>query len=59
MNILRNFEAVFLIAAAVGLAASYATASARPVEMVVSPAPQITADNLLVVVISAPRLPAQ
>lgn len=52
----RNFEAVFLIAAAVGLATSYATAGGRPVEMVMSSEPVIDVNHVLIVHVTAPRL---
>ena len=56
MNIRKNFEAIFLSAAALGLAASYATAAARPVD-VVQPESAIMVDSTVhVVVVKAPRL---
>ena len=56
MNIRKNFEAIFLSAAALGLAASYATAAARPSELV-KPEVGILVDSTVhVVVVKAPRL---
>ena len=42
MNIRKNFEAIFLTAAALGLVASYATAAGRPVEVVQPATPPST-----------------
>ena len=56
MNIRKNFEAVFLAAAALGLAASYATAAARPVEVVKAPTAILVDTTMHVVVVKAPRL---
>jgi len=56
MNIRKNFEAVFLAAAALGLAASYATAGARPVEVVQPPSAILVDSTVHVVVVKAPRL---
>ena len=56
MNIRKNFEAIFLSAAALGLAASYASAAARPVD-VVKAEPAVLVDSTVhVVVVKAPRL---
>ena len=56
MNIRKNFEALFLSAAALGLVASYATAASRPVE-IVEPAAAVLIDSTIhVVVVKAPRL---
>ena len=56
MNIRKNFEAIFLTAAALGLAASYATAAARPVEIVKAPTAILVDSTVHVVVVKAPRL---
>lgn len=56
MNIRKNFEALFLSAAAMGLVASYAMAAERPVEIAASAAPAIEMSKVHVVVVSAPRL---
>lgn len=56
MNIRKNFEAVFLTAAALGLVASYATANARPVEVVQPASATLVDSNVHVVVVKAPRL---
>ena len=56
MNIRKNFEAVFLTAAALGLVASYATAASRPVEIVEQPAAVLIDSTVHVVVVKAPRL---
>ena len=56
MNIRKNFEAIFLAAAAMGLVASYATAGARPVEVVESPSATLIDSTVHVVVVKAPRL---
>lgn len=58
MNIRKNFEALFLAAAALGLAASFATANARPVEILKSDAPELSEMAVQTIVISAPRLTA-
>ena len=58
MNIRKNFEALFLAAAALGLVASFATANERPVEILASNAPDIASMNVQTIVISAPRLSA-
>ncbi|MFC0252560.1 hypothetical protein [Massilia consociata] len=55
MNIRKNFEAIFLAATALGLVASYATAAARPVQ-VVEPAGILVDSTVHVVVVKAPRL---
>jgi len=56
MNIRKNFEALFLSAAALGLVASYATAASRPVK-IVEPAAAVLIDSTVhVVVVKAPRL---
>jgi hypothetical protein len=56
MNIRKNFEAIFLGAAALGLIASYATAGARPVEMVQQDSAIVMDLTTHVVVVKAPRL---
>lgn len=56
MNIRKNFEAIFLAAAALGLAASYATAGARPVEVVQKETTTLIDSTVHVVVVKAPRL---
>ena len=56
MNIRKNFEAIFIAAAALGLAASYATAAARPVEVVRAPTATLVDSTMHVVVVKAPRL---
>jgi len=59
MNIRKNFEAIFLSAAALGLVASYATAASRPVEMANVPQKEsaVLIDSTVhVVVVKAPRL---
>lgn len=56
MNIRKNFEALFLAAAALGLAASFAMANERPVEIRESTAPAIDMATIQTVVVSAPRL---
>jgi hypothetical protein len=58
MNIRKNFEALFLAAAALGLVASYATARERPVEMVETSFPALSNSYVQTIVISAPRLSA-
>lgn len=57
MNIRKNFEAIFLAAAAMGLVASYAMASERPVVVAASHAPEIDMSKVHVVIVKAPRLP--
>ncbi len=59
MNIRKNFEAVFLAAAALGLAASFAMANERPVEIRESTSPTIDMATIQTVVVSAPRLAAR
>ncbi|BDT58526.1 hypothetical protein MasN3_20200 [Massilia varians] len=56
MNIRKNFEAIFLAAAALGLVASYATAAARPVEVVKHESAILIDSTMHVVVVKAPRL---
>ncbi len=56
MNIRKNFEAIFLGAAALGLVASYATAGARPVEVVKADSAILIDSTVHVVVVKAPRL---
>lgn len=57
MNIRKNFEALFLAAAALGLVASFAMASEqRPIEIAASTAPAIDMASVQTVVVSAPRL---
>lgn len=58
MNIRKNFEALFLGAAALGLVVSFMTANERPVEIVQSSVPVIDEANMQTIVISAPRLSA-
>lgn len=58
MNIRKNFEAIFLSATVLGLAASYATAAARPVELVRTDAAVLVDSTVHVVVVKAPRLSA-
>ena len=58
MNIRKNFEALFLAAAALGLSVSFATANERPVEILRSDAPSLAGMNVQTIVISAPRLSA-
>ncbi len=61
MNIRKNFEALFLVVAALGLVGSYATANGRPVEIAastVATAPAIDMASIQTVVVSAPRLSA-
>jgi hypothetical protein len=59
MNIRKNFEALFLAVAALGLVASYATANNRPVEIAASTVPAIDMSTIQTVVVSAPRLAAR
>lgn len=56
MNIRKNFEAIFLAAAALGLVASYATAAARPAEVVKHESAILIDSTMHVVVVKAPRL---
>lgn len=56
MNIRKNFEALFLAAAVVGLVASFATATERPIEIAASTVPAIDMASIQTVVVSAPRL---
>ncbi len=56
MNIRKNFEAIFLGAAALGLAASYATAAARPSDVAQAPTATLIDSTMHVVVVKAPRL---
>lgn len=56
MNIRKNFEAIFLSAAALGLVASYATAASRPVEVAQKEAAVLIDSTVHVVVVKAPRL---
>jgi len=56
MNIRKNFEAVFIAAAALGLVASYATAAARPVEVVQAATATLVDSNVHVVVVKAQRM---
>ena len=64
MNIRKNFEALFLVVAALGLVGSYATANGRPVEIAastvatVATAPALDMASIQTVVVSAPRLSA-
>lgn len=58
MNIRKNFEALFVAAAALGLIASYATANERPVEIVETSFPALDQSHVQTIVISAPRLSA-
>jgi len=59
MNIRKNFEALFLASAALGLVVSYAMAGERPVEILESTAPTIDMATVQTVVITAPRLAAR
>ncbi|WP_306393979.1 hypothetical protein [Telluria beijingensis] len=59
MNIRKNFEALFLAIAALGLVASFATANARPIEIAESAAPAIDMASIQTVIVSAPRLAAR
>lgn len=56
MNIRKNFEAIFLGAAALGLVASYATASVRPIEVAQTESAILIDSTVHVVVVKAPRL---
>ncbi|MCA1246313.1 hypothetical protein [Massilia sp. MS-15] len=56
MNIRKNFEAIFLAAAALGLVASYASAAARPVEILQASSAVMVDSTVHVVVVKAPRL---
>lgn len=57
MNIRKNFEALFLAAAALGLVISFAMASEqRPIEIAASTVPAIDMASVQTVVVSAPRL---
>jgi hypothetical protein len=62
MNIRKNFEALFVVAAALGLVGSYATANDRTIEIAastvatVSTAPALDLASIQTVVVSAPRL---
>jgi hypothetical protein len=56
MNIRKNFEAIFLGAAALGLVASYASAAARPSDVVQAPTVTLIDSTMHVVVVKAPRL---
>ena len=56
MNIRKNFEAIFLSAAALGLLASYATAAARPAEAKLQESAILIDSTVHVVVVKAPRL---
>jgi hypothetical protein len=58
MNIRKNFEALFLAAAALGLVASYATANERPIEIAATSFPALSDSHVQTIVISAPRLSA-
>ena len=58
MNIRKNFEALFLAVAALGLVASFATSNERPVEIAASTAPAIDMASIQTVVVSVPRLAA-
>jgi hypothetical protein len=58
MNIRKNFEALFLAAAALGLTVSFATANERPVEILQSTSPALADMHVQTIVISAPRLSA-
>jgi len=59
MNIRKNFEALFLAVAALGLVASFATANARPIAIAESAAPALDMASIQTVVVSAPRLAAR
>ena len=59
MNIRKNFEALFLASAALGLVASYALAGERPVEILEANAPAIDMATIQTVVVTAPRLVAR
>lgn len=59
MNIRKNFEALFLAIAALGLVASFATANARPIQIAESTAPAIDMASIQTVIVSAPRLAAR
>ncbi len=56
MNIRKNFEAIFIAAAALGLVASYATAAARTVEVAQPVSVTVIDPTVHVVVVKAPRL---
>ena len=56
MNIRKNFEAIFLAAAALGLVASYATAAARPADAQWKESAVLVDSTVHVVVVKAPRL---
>ena len=56
MNIRKNFEALFLAVAALGLIGSFATANERPVEVAASTVPAIDMASIQTVIVSAPRL---
>ncbi|MGI4842468.1 MAG: hypothetical protein ACRYF7_04065 [Janthinobacterium lividum] len=56
MNIRKNFEAIFLAAAALGLVASYATAAARPADVAKQESAILIDSTMHVVVVKAPRL---
>lgn len=61
MNIRKNFEALFVVVAALGLAGSYATADARVIEIAASTpstAPALDLATIQTVVVTAPRLVA-
>ncbi|MGF6275391.1 hypothetical protein ABIB38_003789 [Massilia sp. UYP11] len=56
MNIRKNFEALFLAVAALGLIGSFVTADERPVEIAASTVPAIDMASIQTVIVSAPRL---
>jgi len=56
MNIRKNFEALFLAVAALGLVVSFATANERPVEIAETTVPAIDMASIQTVIVSAPRL---
>jgi len=59
MNIRKNFEALFLASAVLGLTVSFATANDRPVEILAATAPALDMATIQTVVVSAPRLAAR
>ncbi len=56
MNVRKNFEAVFLAAAVLGLSVSYATAEVRPLEVAGAAAPVVIEGPMHVVVVKGERL---
>ena len=58
MKALKNFEATFVIAAALAIVTSFATAKAPTVKVAADPVVAVAAEKMPVVTVSAKRLTA-